>query len=168
MFPFPSGISVLLMLISSIWAAVMENSFRPLRGYRFFKWVGMIGRFGSLIVSVPFGDVGSSNLMYAGTKVKIHEFPSPSGISVLLILSSAMQHSCGGKCSFSAQKPAFLLSKILYRDFGWEERSSHPADCTLKDTKIPKVSGSSPALSHSHPFGSSRIAPRFPLVTSAW
>lgn len=24
------------------------------------------------------------------------------------------------------------------------------------------------SLSHSHPFGSSRIAPRFPLVTSAW
>ena len=96
-------------------------------------------------VSVPFGDIGSSNYLKPyNIPIYIHRFPSPSGISVLQILSSAMQHSCGGKCSFAAQKPAFLLSQILYRDSGWEGRTSHPADCTLKDTKIAKVSGSSP------------------------
>ena len=144
-------------------------------------------------VSVPFGDIGSSNdvfLIFSDAKCLV--FPSPSGISVLqmrykktsslerrisvpfgdigssnpvlcdaVFMRQKMQF-CGAKIFFcifiacrgrkalfprifpvAAQKPAFLLSKILYRDFGWEGRSSHPADCTLKDTKISKVSGAS-------------------------
>ena len=38
----------------------------------------------------------------------------------------------------------------------------------FKRYKDPKNIRSFSALAHSHPFGSSRIAPRFPLVTSAW
>ena len=38
----------------------------------------------------------------------------------------------------------------------------------FKRYKNPESIRSFSALSHSHPFGSSKIAPRFPLVTSAW
>ena len=141
-FPSPSGISVLqiikvigrkrfLNIVSVPFGDIGSSNLENL-STRYQK-----------SVSVPFGDIGSSNHMSIHWLNVSKMFPSPSGISVLQILSSAMQHSCGGKCSFAAQKLTFLLSKILYRDFGWEGRSSHPADCTLKDTKISKVSGAS-------------------------
>ena len=111
-----------------------ELGFRPLRGYRFFKFrisdmivpisvfpspsgisvlqIGMAGvedRFSVFpspsgisvlqifydayckrhkeIVSVPFGDIGSSNGRKDRGGVMAYRFPSPSGISVLQIIS---------------------------------------------------------------------------------
>lgn len=97
-------------------------------------------------IPVPFGDIGSSNPVLCNATFMWWKMPF-CGAKIFFCIFIA----CRGRKALlprifpiAAQKPAFLLSKILYRDFGWEGRSSHPADCTLKDTKILKVSGSSP------------------------
>ncbi|EFE91112.1 hypothetical protein GCWU000341_02219 [Oribacterium sp. oral taxon 078 str. F0262] len=59
-FPSPSGISVLQIDLGRDHTDG-NHRFRPLRGYRFFKFIFLIINIFSN-VSVPFGDIGSSNL----------------------------------------------------------------------------------------------------------
>ena len=60
-FPSPSGISVLQMVRTGNTTAT-PGGFRPLRGYRFFKCCTSSSTSSRINVSVPFGDIGSSNL----------------------------------------------------------------------------------------------------------
>ncbi|ERL20222.1 hypothetical protein HMPREF1986_02191, partial [Oribacterium sp. oral taxon 078 str. F0263] len=80
----PSGISVLLIIygIASMRISVVSVPFGD---------IGSSNNYSAYcskcfqIVSVPFGDIGSSNKIVKLIRREIKKFPSPSGISVLLM-----------------------------------------------------------------------------------